>query len=123
MLTRCENPHAVNYCDYGGRGIKVCEEWHDFKAFYDWAVANGYRDNLTIDRIDNNRGYEPGNCRWVTRSVQAKNRRSTRLIEFGGETKCIADWARQFGVDRSNLTGIPDDAVKQKISEYARRKL
>ena len=84
MLERCENPKCKSYKDYGGRGIRVCEEWvKDFQAFYEWSMQNGYKENprpsgvneLTIDRIDNNGNYEPSNCRWVTMSIQNRNKR------------------------------------------------
>ena len=84
MKTRCYNPKTHNYQRYGGRGITVCDEWlNDFQAFYDWAMANGYDENApymkcTIDRIDNDKGYSPDNCRWVDVATQNKNKSNSR---------------------------------------------
>lgn len=93
MKMRCYNKNNKDYQNYGARGIVVCDEWlHDFQAFHDWAMENGYRENLTIDRIDNNKGYSPDNCRWVDIKTQSRNTRRNRLITIGNETKSLAEW-------------------------------
>jgi len=78
MRMRCRNPNVENYHNYGGRGIKVCDEWNEnFEPFCEWAMANGYEEHLTIERIDNDGNYEPSNCKWATYKEQAQNKRNT----------------------------------------------
>ena len=80
--------------NYAGRGITICDEWkNSFQAFYDWAMANGYRDDLTIDRIDNDKGYSPDNCRWATMKTQENNRRNNRIVTFQGIEYTVAELA------------------------------
>lgn len=103
MIQRCENELNDRYHDYGGRGINVCDEWHDPNVFINWAKSNGHSSGLSIDRIDNNRGYHPDNCRWVDRVTQGENKRNNHYIEYHGERRTIAQWARLFGVRYKNL--------------------
>ena len=108
MKQRCLNPNAEGYKNYGGRGITVCPEWlYDFQAFEDWAYSHGYREYLTIDRIDNDKGYSPNNCRWATRLEQAHNRRPCvgkhRLYEINGIFKTSSEWATIAGISRKRF--------------------
>ena len=102
MKARCNNPNNQAYHNYGGRGITVCKEWdEDFQAFYDWSMKNGYDPDLTIERVDNDKGYYPENCRWATRLEQANNKRSCKCITYNDETRTIAEWSRIFNVNYS----------------------
>lgn len=93
MKNRCYNINDNRYNDWGGRGIKVCDEWlNDFQAFYEWALNNGYKENLTIDRINVNGNYESNNCRWVDYKIQNRNSRRNRYITLNGETRCLSEW-------------------------------
>jgi len=104
MKQRCFNANSPEYHLYGGRGITVCDEWRNsFEVFRDWALANGYRENLTIDRKDNDKGYCPDNCRWATAMQQANNTRKTRLLTYKGETRSVSEWARILGIRQSTL--------------------
>ena len=100
MKRRCYNKQNARYDRYGGRGITVCDEWlNNFQSFYDWAISNGYSDDLTIDRIDNDGNYEPSNCRWSTAKEQCNNRGSNINITIGNATKSLMRWCEIFNVD------------------------
>lgn len=99
---RCLNPKNKSYHNYGGRGIVVCKEWlNDYSSFYNWSMENGYKEGLTIDRINNNGNYEPSNCRWATRVVQCNNTRLNKYITINNETKSLADWCRHYNISYS----------------------
>lgn len=99
MRHRCTIKNDRAYKNYGGRGIKVCEEWtSDFMNFYNWAINNGYRDDLTIDRINVNGNYEPSNCRWIPKEYQAENKRNSRYVYFNGEKFTIPQFANILGI-------------------------
>jgi hypothetical protein len=103
MIQRCENPDGQEAYLYHDRRISVCVEWHRFEVFMEWALKNGYRDNLTIDRKNNNGNYDPENCRWADLITQANNKRNNRRIEFNGKIKTLAQWAREYGIDYRKL--------------------
>lgn len=105
MKTRCANPNHKSYVDYGGRGISVCETWgNSFTAFMEWAVENGYQDDLTLDRIDNGKGYSPENCKWSTAVEQARNRRTSTVITFNGRSCVLEEWAEMTGVSSRTIS-------------------
>lgn len=104
MKVRCNNQNSDHWNDYGGRGISVCAEWnHSFEAFQKWALENGWRQDLTLDRIDVNGNYEPSNCRWITNAEQQCNKRNNRWYTFNGKTQLIPAWAKEFGVTDSMI--------------------
>lgn len=98
---RCFRESSRQYCDYGGRGITMCNEWtKDFQAFYEWALSNGYKEGLTIERIDVNGNYCPDNCTWIPKEQQSRNRRNCHYIFYKGETKTLSEWSRILHIDR-----------------------
>lgn len=103
MKQRCENKNHIYYDSYGGRGISVCQPWQEFQAFYNWAINNGYCDDLTLDRINVNGNYEPSNCRWATEKEQGRNRRDNHFLTFNGETHVISEWSEITGINRETL--------------------
>ena len=99
MKKRCYNSKYEFYNRYGGRGIKVCEEWlNDFVSFKNWAISNGYNDNLELDRIDNDKDYEPNNCRWQNRTNQVRNRSNTIYLEKGKMKRTLKEWCEIYDI-------------------------
>lgn len=145
MHSRCYNPKTNNYQLYGGRGIYICEEWlKDFRSFEKWAHENGYKDNLSIDRIDNDGPYSPDNCRWATSKEQCNNRRSNKVLFAFGESKTLEEWAEIVGISSDTISkrlnsgrysveeaisepcvkrGVRRKEMSKRMAEYARRRL
>lgn len=99
MKARCYNKNYQAYKNYGGRCIRICDEWlNDFMNFYNWAYENGYDDNLTIDRIDVNGNYEPNNCKWATRKQQNLNTRQNVYLTYNGKTQTMKEWAEELNI-------------------------
>lgn len=97
---RCYNPRNKDFHNYGGKNVKMCDEWRtDFVSFYNWANANGYKEGLTLDRIDYNGDYCPENCRWATWLQQANNTRRNIHATINGEVKTVSEWCRIYGVN------------------------
>lgn len=119
MIHRCEDEKREKYKDYGGRGIKVCEEWHDVNCFMDWAFANGYKAGTQLDRIDNDGNYEPSNCRWVTPKENSRNRRNTVYLTIDGETKCVAEWCEKLNVSQYTVYWW----IRKKGKAYAEQRI
>lgn len=118
MSTRCNIKNTDYYKHYGGKGVKICDEWKDFSVFRDWALANGYADNLTLDRIDFNGNYCPENCRWLTIKEQSNNRSSNHCITYKGMTKTISQWAEYFGLSYSAMSARVYNGWSMERIEY-----
>lgn len=97
MRQRCNDKNAINYANYGGRGIKVCHRWDDFDSFLP-DMGKAPSEKHSIERKDNDKGYEPSNCRWATRPEQSRNKRDNHLVTFNGKTQCLKDWAIELGI-------------------------
>lgn len=109
MKYRCLNSNCSFYNFYGGRGIKICDEWLDeengFINFYNWSMKNGYNDNLTIDRINNDGNYKPDNCRWATQKEQMNNRSDNNFITINGRTQTVTQWGEETGIGDNVIFG------------------
>lgn len=126
MIQRCHNERHREWYLYGARGIAVCKEWREnFVRFFE---SVGERpDGMSLDRIDNERGYEPGNCRWTDQKTQSRNKRSNRLLTLDGRTQCVSDWSQEVGIARCNIYKRLDagwtvqDALTNSTQGYQRR--
>lgn len=103
MHARCENPNTVNYGRYGAKGIRVCEEWKEFKPFYDWCVHHDWKRGLQIDRIDSKDDYRPDNCRIVTPFENNMNRSNTLRFTYNNETLTLLEWSEKVGISYKTL--------------------
>lgn len=106
IKSRCENPNNIGYKNYGGRGISVCDEWkgnNGLLNFYNWAINNGYKEGLQIDRINNDGNYEPSNCRWITPRENLLNKRNTIFCEYNGENVSLKELSMKFGIPYKRL--------------------
>jgi len=108
MRQRCMNENSKDYPKYGGRGINVCPDWQNYESFRAWAISNGYRDDLSIDRIDVDGNYEPSNCRWTTSKQQNNNRRSNLVIRHDGQDLTVSQLAE--------ATGLPYKLLRQRLA-------
>jgi hypothetical protein len=117
MITRCEYPKCKSFKDYGGRGIKVCTEWHSSDSFFLWAENNGYQENLELDRKDVNGDYCPENCRFITKKENANNKRNNHYITVQGEIHTLSTWAKIQGCNPSTISErikrgmVPEEAI------------
>lgn len=122
MIQRTENPNANGYQNYGGKGIGVCAEWrYSYLLFKEWSESSGYKDGLTIDRINGDKNYSPDNCRWVDRYVQNNNTARNVFCEYEGKCQTIAQWAREYNVNYRKLQrrikrGIPVHIALQELT-------
>ncbi len=127
MMDRCYRKTAKNYKFYGGRGITVCEEWHEPENFAKWASESGYKKGLWLDRIDTNGDYCPENCKWSTPQEQANNRRNNNVLTYHGESHTLAEWARILGVKKSLIQNrvwygwSPERVIEQEVERHERK--
>ena len=114
MKNRCENPENRAYKDYGGRGIKICPEWHDIRNFAKWADETGFEagKNLSIERIDVNGDYCPENCKWIDRRLQSRNRRNTVKLDIDGIIKPLTEWAEIYNIPKHTVYGRFEKGIR-----------
>ena len=104
ILSRCNNKNVRGYHNYGGRGIKICEEWLEFESFLNWSNNNGYKEGLSIERINNDGDYCPNNCEFTTKTAQANNKRNNKFFTFNGRTMTLPQWSRFLKINQGTLS-------------------
>ena len=120
MLSRCNNPKNQSFKHYGGRGIKVCERWHDLKLFYE--DMGDMPESRSIDRIDVNGDYTPENCRWANSNQQGRNKRNNRILEYNGEKKCLTEWAETLNIKVDTLNKfLTRNNFEKAIEHYTKQ--
>lgn len=122
MKQRCNNPNCGEYMHYGGRGISYCKEWEDFSNFMQWALKNGWKSGLTIDRIDNDKGYYPDNCRWITRAEQNRNQSRTHIIMDGDKRLTASQVGKMIGVSSHTMAKWCREENIKTLSDALERK-
>ncbi|MFJ7919990.1 hypothetical protein MKX57_17415 [Lysinibacillus sp. FSL M8-0216] len=120
MIHRCENPKSHAYKNYGGRGIQVCEEWHDVRNFIDWAERNGFEEGLTLERKDVNGHYEPNNCTFIPMEEQHYNKTTSVFVEYNGEKLTVMQWAHKLSIPHAEVWGYKSKGIdfKDLIRKY-----
>ena len=125
MMGRCYCKKTGNYHQYGAVGVTVCKEWHDINNFKKWVDESGFRPGLTLDRIDNTKGYSPENCRWATMKEQTNNRRNTIFLTYKGRKMALTEWSDEIGINPSTLRcriTRQGRSVERAIEELPKRK-
>lgn len=114
MLQRCNNPKSTNYKNYGAKGVEVFQEWRSFENFKEWALNNGYKEGLTIDRLNPSGNYEPSNCKWSTRKEQDRNKRNTRIVVINGERMSLKELSERTNLNYSFLAYRYDKGIRDE---------
>ena len=129
MKTRCYYPQSKDYKNYGGRGIKICDEWLNYDNFRNWSISTGYQEGLTIDRIDNDRNYEPSNCKWITMKEQQRNKRNNRIITYNGKSLTLVEWGEIYNINPDRIGArlkngwSVEDALSKEVKSPMKKKI
>lgn len=129
MKTRCYYPKSKDYKNYGGRGIKICDEWLNYDNFRNWSISTGYQEGLTIDRIDNDRNYEPSNCKWITMKEQQRNKRNNRIITYNGKSLTLVEWGEIYNINPDRIGArlkngwSVEDALSTEVKSPMKKKI